>query len=1058
MKRERLLPLIVLLVLAGMTAPRAVWAQTGQITGVVTDSLTGGGIPGVNVVIVGTQQGAASDVSGNYTISGLESGTYDVQATFVGYTPKVVEDVEVASGQTTRVDFALVESAYALDEVVAIGYGQQQREDITGSVGSVSSEDFEAIPINSPAEALQGQISGMNITTTTGIPGGGPDIQLRGMGNVGAGGSPLYVVDGFALPQPSRGESLQNNPLADIPPEDIESISVLKDASATAIYGSRGSNGVIIIETQRGQSGQFSGNISVSTGVNQVTDRFDIVHGGASSAQQFLEFQNFIWQDRVARGVEDAVPEIYQNPSQYNGPSTDWWNEITRTANRHQIQGSVSGGFQSIRSYFSAGLTHEEGLMLNHRFTRATARANVEADLSDQLTVGLNMAPTYTLRNFNWQGGTARDGAGGVVYMMSPIEPVYNNDGTLNDYIGGNSPGVWSHPNPILWLEEEVDDTNQLSGLGSAFAEYEVIEGLTVRQQGNVEYRSGETVYFNPSIIGGINSPPPVTPTGSFATFDRLNWLSETTLNLDRELGPGTLNALAGFTVQEDQILESSFSGDFPDDEIRTLNVAQNIDGSTDEQGWSLMSGLFRVNYNLLNRYVFTGTFRADGSSRFGADNRWGTFPSGAFAWNVHNESFMEGLSESLIPELRLRVSYGQTGNNQIGNYAPLGVVSSSSDIMSYDYVLSNSAAAGRVLSSMQNPLLGWEKSEEFNAGVDVALYENTLSLSVEAYQRNTTQLLINRELPWVSGFSDVTENLGEVRNRGVEFTLTSYNVNRDDYSWTTNFNISINRNEVTSLPGGEDVTYSTFTNTFHIHREGFPLASFAGYVVDGVYTPDQLNSDLTRYPGAEEGNTIFRDLNGDGIITPDVMQQNGGDYAILGNAYPDFTFGFQNTVNVGNFTARANITGAFGGYNYRAEHFRTSRNIDGLFNTDAEYVENFYRSIENPGDGLTPSPLGPAFGRQQYRDSAHSLMLSDASYIWLRNLTFRYDFGSEGLLAGSGLSGLGVYVTGSNLLILSPYPGNPDVGHMTEQLLPGVDLGNYPVPRSFTFGVDLSL
>lgn len=1048
---KRLIATGFLFVLLLLGVHSAVWAQTGEISGMVTDSLSGESIPGANVVIVGTEQGTTTDVEGNYAIAGVSPGVYDVQASFVGYAASTVEEVEVVEGETTEVNFELVEDAVTLDEVVAVGYGTQQREDMTGSVDGIDRENLEGLRITSPTEALQGQISGLNITSTSGVPGGGPDIQLRGMGNVGAGGAPLYVVDGFALPQPGRGESLARNPLADIPPEDIESISVLKDASATAIYGSRGSNGVIIIDTRSGQSGTFEGNLSIATGVNQVTDRFNIIHGGTASAREFVEFQNFIWEDRVERGEASEVPEEYRNPEQYDGPDVDWWDEITRASQRHEVQGSVRGGFESVRSYFSLGLVRDEGLVLNHDYTRMTARANVESDLTDRLEVGLNLAPTYSLRNLNWEGGTARDGIGGVPYIMTPIEPVYDEDGNLNLHVGEESSGMWSAPNPVMWLQEEVNDNNQLSGVGSVFGEYELGGGLSARTQANVEYRTGETVQFNPTTIGGFNSPPPVTAWGAYSTDRRLNWLSETTLSLDRELGPGTMDAIAGFTVQEEQSRGSFFEGDFDDDEIRTLNVAEDIEGSTDEQGWSLVSGLFRANYSLLDRYVFTGTFRADGSSRFGADNRWGTFPSGAVAWNLHNEPFMEALTEGPVPELRLRFSYGQTGNNQIGNFAPLGVVSAS------DYVLGDRTATGRTLSSMENPLLGWEKSEEFNAAVDVSLYDYALDLTMEVYQRNTTQLLIDRELPWASGFSSVTENMGEVQNRGIEFELTSYNVNREDVSWMSNFNISLNRNSVTNLPGGEDIRYGVNVASY-IHREGYPLASYAGYVIDGVYSPEQLDSDLTSYSGAVPGNMIFRDLDGDGTITEDVMLEDGGDFTILGNAYPDFTFGFTNTVRIGNFSARANITGAFGGDNFRAEHFRTSRNIDGLFVTDSEYVKNFYRSQEEPGDGLTPSPLGPAFGRQQYRDSSHSLMLSDASYLWLRDVTLRYEFGEEGVLSGTGLSGVSVYVTGSNLFVLSPYPGNPDVASMTNHLAPGIDLGNYPVPRSFTFGIDLSL
>lgn len=1021
------------------------WGQTGTITGTVTDVNTSETLPGVNVILQGTQQGTSTGADGNYTISEVKPGTYTVVASFIGYA-QATQEVVVNAEEEAQANFQLQQAAVSMDEVVAVGYGEQQREDVTGSIQGIDSENLETVPVSSPTEALQGQISGLSIGSATGLPGGGPTIQLRGLGSVGAGGQPLYVVDGFALSTPGRGESLSRNPLADIPSSDIASIDVLKDASATAIYGSRGSNGVIIIETKSGSSGRFDINASASSTVKQSMDRMRLIHGGASSAQQFLEFQNFIWQDRDA-----AVPEAYQNPDQYSGPSVNWWNQINETAYRHNVHASVRGGNESIQSFFSVDVTRDEGMIQGHDFNRISARANLDSNPTEDLSFGLRLAPTFTTRDINWEGGTARGGIGGSTWMMSPIEPVRKDDGTFNRQIGDESPGVWSHPNPILWLQEQRNNEEQLTGLGSAFAEYEFTEGVSLRAQGNVELRKSETKQFNPSIIGGVNTPPPVTPTGAFFTGNSMNWLAETTLNVDRELGPGALSGLLGFTMQEEQIRGSGFGGNFPDDNIETLNVAENIDGYTDEQSWSLMSGIVRVNYNLLERYIFTGTFRTDGSSRFGADNRWGSFPSGAIAWNVHNESFMEELSEGPIPQLKLRFSYGVTGNNQIGNYAPLGVVGSS------NYVFGGSQAAGRTLNTIPNNKLGWERTEEFNLGVDATLYDHALNLTLEIYQRNTTDLLINREIPWSSGFSSVTENRGELRNRGIEFSMTSFNVRQEDVSWTTNFNISMNRNTVTNLPGGEDIRYGGFTNASYIHREGLPLASYVGYAIDGVYSPAQIqDSDLAKYPNAVPGNIILRDLNGDGQFTPDVMKRAGGDFTVLGSAYPDFEFGFQNTVTLGNFELRANVTGSFGGLNHRSEFFRTSRNIDGLFNVDSGYVENFYRSPENPGDGLTPSPLGPAFGRQQYRDASHSAILSESSNIWLRSAMVRYNFGENSQLVG--FSNVSVYLTGKNLLILSPYPGNPDTASMTNRLAPGLDLGNYPLPRSFTFGVDVSL
>ncbi|CAN0488499.1 unnamed protein product [Laminaria digitata] len=633
---------------------------------------------------------------------------------------------------------------------------------------------------------------------------------------------------------------------------------------------------------------------------------------------------------------------------------------------------------------------------------------------------------------------------------MCPLDTPTLADGSVNPQIGTapgfECPGVWSQPNPVLWIEEEKDREESLRALTSAFVNYEIMPGLNLRQSFNVDYANNVRDEFTPSTIGRVRNPPPRVPTGRLRTASALNWLAETTVNWSGQVGPGRLDVLAGFTAQEENILSSSFSGQFPNDDIQTLNVASNLSGLTDETGWSLLSGLGRVNYNYKDRFILTGTFRTDGSSRFGEDNRWASFPSGALAWNLHNESFMQGFRED-VSELRLRLSYGETGNNQIGNFSSLGVV------QQLDYVLGGGVAAGRVLNTLGNSALTWEATKEFNVGVDAALHNYQMRLSVELYERNTTSLLLNRELPLVSGFNAVTENLGEVRNRGLEVSMSTVNVIAPKFSWTTDFNVSFNQNEVTELPGGFDIRYGGEGPAEYIHREGFPMATYVGYIGDGLYTQEMIDAgNITLYAGAAPGTMIFRDLNNDGIISQRVMQPLG-DFAVLGDAYHDFSFGITNTFKFGNVDVRALITGSFGGDNLRSEFFRTARNIDGLFITDSGYVRNMWLSADQPGDGLTPSPLGGAFGRQQYRDNLHSLAISDASHLWLRNMLVRYNF-DRGPFVGSSL-----YVSANNLFIISGYDGNPDVTDLeTANVQPGLDFGNYPIPRAFTFGIELAL
>ncbi|MFK7847171.1 MAG: SusC/RagA family TonB-linked outer membrane protein [Rhodothermales bacterium] len=1042
--------IILLILLTGFTFPTQDVNAQGTISGAVTDALTGDPLPGATVTVVGSQVGSTTDINGRYQITGVPAGTHLVRARFVGFVPLDRENVVITNGGTATVDFGLSESAIDLGEVTVVGYGTLRSEDVTGSVGVIDAENIAGQPLTSVDQALQGQVAGVSVRTSSGVPGGGPDIQVRGTGNVGAGGQPLYVIDGFALPQPSQRQSNVRNPLADIPTEDIASITILKDASATAIYGSRASNGVVIVTTKSGTAGPLQLNISAYSGVNSPLEQMTIT---PTNAQEFATFQNLLWQGRVDAGTATEIPIQYQNPNQY-GEGTNWWDQIYRNAQQFNLQASASGGSATMRSYFSAGYTREEGQVLETDYNRVSLRANLEANLSDKITAGLRLAPTFSIRNLGYEGGGGRGGngsPGGGPWMMCPLSPVYLEDGSFNPQIGhpsepgGGCPGVWNWPNPIQWFEQDVDKQQSLRALTTAYVNYEFLPGLSVRQSFNVDYSSSEREQFRPSTIGTRNIPAPSVPSGSFASSSYLNWLSETTLNYSANVGPGRLDAIGGFTAQEENLLSTNISGLFPDDQIQTLNVAFNLNGNSNENAWSLLSGLARVNYNIKDRYVLTGTIRRDGSSRFGANTRWGTFPSGAVAWNLHNESFMQG-SRSKIPELRARLSYGETGNNQINNYASLGTVTA------LDYVLGGSSAAGRILNTLGNADLAWEKTQEVNFGIDAALYNYQVRLSLELYQRNTTQLLLNRELPELSGFASVVQNQGEVRNQGVEFSMSTVNVSTPKFSWTTDFNVSLNRNEVINLPDGNDIFYRGAGPTAFVNREGLPLATFVGYVIDGLYDNQGEIDSSPSYAGAVPGSFIIRDLNGDGVITERALDPIG-DFAVLGDAYPDFTFGMTQTVKIGNVDIRALVTGSFGGDNLRAEFFRTARNIDGLFIVDADYVKNVWRSSAEPGDGITPTMNGGAFGRQQYRDNNHSLVLSDASYIWLRNLMVRYNF-KRGPLAGSNF-----YLSGDNLAILTPYDGNPDVtDDQNGSRAPGLDFGNYPIPRSFTFGVELNL
>ncbi|MFC6099648.1 TonB-dependent receptor [Olivibacter domesticus] len=1006
--------------------------QDRLVGGTITDSL-GSPIPGVSVLIKGTSKGTSSNAEGNYQLQ-AEKGQVLVFRN-IGYQEK-----EVTIGEGAKLDVVLASASEGLEEVVVIGYGSQQRRDVTGSVAPISMENVRGQAISSPDQALTGQVSGVNVSTSNGTPGGGPRIQVRGIGAIGAGSEPLYVIDGFPIPS-SSGQ--QSNPMSAINPQDIASMTVLKDASATAIYGSRGANGVIIITTKRGASGkpviQFSG----STGLQEVpqTGRPDLMNG-----QEFAQWRKEAIMDKIRfeEGREptlEDVPELYRDPSLI-GEGTNWFDEVTRVAPMTDLNLSISGGTEKIKTYVSAGYFNQEGVMLNTGFDRFSIRTNVDANLSDRFKVGINLSPSLTFT----RGGVNGQGRDEGFDIASPIPPVYNEDGSYNAYI--QSPGSFGVPNPVMFLNETTNKASRIKLLMNTYAEYSILDNLKFKTTFNVDYEDGNSEYFRPSILGNQNAAPPSVPSGQYIQSKYLNWLNENTLNYDFNTDNGhSLTALIGFTVQSQKNQSADFTGNqFPDDDIKTLNGAARITGGTDKSDWALISYLARANYSYLDKYLVTATVRTDGSSRFGVNNRWGTFPSLALGWRASQETFLKDVK--WLNDLKFRASYGFTGNFNIGNYSYM------SNIGTNDYVFNGTLASGRVMNTLGNPSLGWEKMREFNAGVDFVGFNNRLTFSIDYYHRNTQDLLLNVEIPESSGFSTVTENRGDVLNKGLEFALNSVNIAKDDFNWSTSFNISFNRNKVLALGRSDDPIYSGVSsegNPTNITKIGSPVGLLFGYVAEGIY---QNEADLAQYPsfpGAIPGNMRFRDVNGDGQITP------VEDFDVIGNPYPDFTWGITNSLRFKNWDFRVLVVGSVGAEMLRATNFYTG-NIDGVFNVRKEIADR-WRSPEQPGNGKVPTTNGTGRGRVMYRDT-HSYSVEKTDYAWIRNITLGYTL-PNGLGKNKFIQQVRLYGTVQNAFLFTGYSGNPEGTNYNREdtgaLVPGIDYSNYPVPRIFTLGANLT-
>jgi TonB-linked SusC/RagA family outer membrane protein len=1021
--------------------------QTGRtVTGTVIDE-SGELLTGASVMEKSTTNGIITDLNGKFTLNVSEGAILVIS--YIGYLTQ-----EIPTGNATDIRVVLKEDSKALEEVVVIGYGTQRARDVTTSVANIQMNNIKSMPVSGVDQALTGQVAGVQINSSNGIPGGGPQIKIRGLGAVGADNQPLYVIDGFPLPSVSNatGGKERSNPINDIPPQDIASITILKDASATAIYGSRGANGVILVTTHRGRSGAPRVQVTAYTGISEVLPQ---EKPNMMNATEFATFQKERYEDN---GV--AVPEIYRNPEQY-GKGTDWFEELTRIAPVNEVNLSVSGGNEKITSYFSAGYLDQQGVVRETGYQRLSLRTNVDAQLG-KIKLGLSMAPSISQKKRDVNGGDGRNAELGWTATTSPIGAVKNPDGSWNQVINdGPGSAAWNYSNPVQRLYEIDQQTKAERLIGSLFGEWEIIPDLKFKTSFNADWWESNFDQFVPSTITStINAdriPQPSVPSSRIYHEGYFNYAIENTLTYRKKIGDHSLDALLGYTFQKQTSNSSDFNGnDYTGDEVQTMNAAARIGSwGSSISDWSLISYIARVSYNYHQKYMATATVRMDGSSRFGQQNRWGTFPSASLGWRLSDEDFLKEVS--WISDLKLRTSYGLAGNFSIGDYTYM------SQVTTANYILNNALAGGRRMNAVGNPYLGWERVFEWNLGGDFGFFNDRILLLVDYYRRNTRDLLLDVEIPSSSGYSTAKENNGDLQNTGIEFTLTTRNISKADFSWTTGANIAFNRNKVIALGRGNASITSGFSgeqNPTHISIVGKPLAMFYGYRVEGIYTEDDFikNEDgsytpkpgVAAFPGAIPGNIRMKDVDGSGNITP------VNDYEIIGNPYPDFTWGMSNVFTYRNWDLRIQMTGSVGGQLMKTQYEYT-HNIDGIFNVTKD-MANRYRSPQQPGDGRTPTTAGSSTGRVIYRD-VNSDWILDNDYLWFKNITLGYTMSNIAKV----ISSMRIYFSLQNALLFTGYDGNPEVtnygnsGSKAGALVPGVDYTTYPVPRIYTLGLNIS-
>ncbi len=1054
-------------------------AEQIDISGRVTDRETGEALPGVSVLVKGTTQGTITDTEGNYRISVEEGST--LVFSFVGYK---FQEIEVGNSSAT-INVNMVSDVTALSEVVVVGYGTQQRRDITGSVASISSQDIENIPVVSFENAIQGQLAGVQVSETSGEPGAGPTIRVRGLGSISAGNEPLYVVDGFPISKNVdlgvQGDLFRrraafrpptSNPLATINPNDIQSIEVLKDASAAAIYGSRGSNGVILITTKKGQrEGKPTVNLDVFGGVQSVANKIDLMNSQELTAYVLDSRNNPYLQDIPGADINDTNAQRNQkaldaglspsgnyrlgddfiNPT---GTDTDWQDLIFQNAALQSYNVSVSGGSEQISYYVAGGYYSQDGIIENSGFDRYSFRVNMEADILPKLKLGLNLNPSFTDLDRLPAGSPYFARPPGIVYsalVHSPTISPLNPDGTINqrDNQGflftedGEDAGFSSASNPLAIIEAIQDDLTQNRTLGNIYAEYEITDGLTFRTFAGVDINNYKRTFFRANSLL-FRTATTGEPYGQSSASQSVNWISENTLSYQKSFaGSHNLNVVAGYTAQKESIdLNQVIAENFPDDLVPTISGGQVTAGNSINEEWSLNSILARANYSYQDKYLVTATFRADRASRFGEGNKTGIFPSVSAGWRLSEESFLQ--DNSLVSDLKLRVSWGQTGNFLIGNYAAIGLLDP------FNYILNDVLVNGIAPSTLSNQDLSWEKTDQVDVGLEFGLLEDRIFGTIDWYKSTTSDLLLQVQVPSSLGFTNALQNIGEVENTGWEITISSNNV-VGEFTWTTDLNFATNDNEVTKLgPSGDPILSSGGAGIRHITRIGDPIGSYFGYVVDGIY---QNQSDIdsapedTQAPDARPGDFRFKDINNDGVIDPD-------DRTVTGNYLPDFTWGITNRFTYKGFDLSFLFQGVEGSevLNITRRHLG---NGEANFNSYDEW-NNRWISESQPGNGEIPR-ADRLTGNHGNNNRPSSFQVEDASYIRLRNLTIGYNFPTDVL--GDFVQNLRVYASGTNLFTVTDYLGfNPEVNNQNQ--IPGVqgeDYGAYPLSRVFTLGLNVT-
>ncbi|QCR21303.1 TonB-dependent receptor [Pontibacter sp. SGAir0037] len=1035
------------LILCINTIAAAQTVEVINVSGTITGAEDGSPLIGANVVEKGTSNGATTDVQGKFKLSVPANATLVV--TYLGYQVK-----EVSVNNQTSINVSLVADEKQLKEVVVIGYGTADRADVTGSIQEVRMPDLAKAPVKSFDEALAGRVAGVTVSSNDGQPGSNNNIVIRGVGSITGSTAPLYVIDGFPM-EDSYANTLN--------PSDIESITILKDASATAIYGARGANGVVIITTKRGTKGAPVVTYNAYYGFSENPKPLALMN-----AYDFVKYQSELNPDYTERVYfkDGKTLEDYRNVE-----SIDLQDQMYQRSPIQNHEISVRGGTENTSYSVSGNVIDQQGIAINSGFKRYQGRITLDQNLNKKIKVGADLTysseKTYGAVMTQSSSNSFTYANLSLLYSVWGFRPVAGVGELLVDELFDPSmPETDFRVNPILSAQNELRETKVNNFRANSYLDYAITPNLTLRVAGGVTNIVVERQGFFNSLTTAGNSRRDQKQNGFVYYRPVSNWNNTNTLTYKKTFNKAhSLNLVAGTAIQKQSDGEYGFSA------IQVLNEGTGVDGldeaasnfgTSGSSRWSLASLLGRANYSYKSKYVFTASARYDGSSKFAPGNRWGFFPSAAIAWRMSEEGFIKNLG--FISDAKLRISYGTTGNNRISDFAYLSTLS----IPRFGGYSFNNAepTRGALLENFGNPNLKWETTIQSNIGYDLSMFNDRVSIAADVYRKTTDDVLLNANLPYSTGLTTISDvatafkNIGKIQNQGLELTLNTVNIHKNDFEWTTNFNISFNQNKVLELNEGQtallqNVSFDTdFRNTSpYIAQLGQPIGQIYGLIWDGVYQYDDFDMLLGQYvlkdnvptngqPRAniQPGDIKYRDINGDLVV-------NEMDFTVIGRGIPIHTGGFSNNFAYKGFDLNVFFQWSYGNDLINANRLFFEGNAKRVvaLNQYAAYADRW--SPENPSN----TQFRTAGKKDTYYTSRE---VEDGSFLRLKTVSLGYNF-NQALLNRIKMKSLRVYVSAQNLHTWSNYSGsNPDVSTRHSALTPGFDFASYPLARTMTFGL----